>query len=158
MLCFSHRICVVTPARSLGRHPFSVADTFLHPQTTAASGNRSVLEQSTDTAQLFLAIPSVDDVDSHKRWISDIEDTQSTKVAYPIIADPKGEVAELYGTQSEIEESRDLFPHIRSFLFMSLLMLYHIYLTHRCVSDRYACSQCSRHCSRKADRSLRLRC
>jgi thioredoxin-dependent peroxiredoxin len=40
---------------------------------------------------------SVDPLESHKGWIGDIEDTQKTTVAYPIIADPKREIAQTYG-------------------------------------------------------------
>lgn len=40
---------------------------------------------------------SVDPVESHKGWISDIEETQGSKVTYPIIADPDRKVANLYG-------------------------------------------------------------
>ncbi|MGH9116123.1 MAG: peroxiredoxin [Acidimicrobiales bacterium] len=40
---------------------------------------------------------SVDPVDSHKRWVPDIEETQGTTVNYPIIADPDRKVAGLYG-------------------------------------------------------------
>ncbi len=40
---------------------------------------------------------SVDGVQSHKDWISDIEETQNTTVDYPIVADPERKVAMLYG-------------------------------------------------------------
>ena len=40
---------------------------------------------------------SVDPVDSHKGWINDIEETQGSKVTYPIIADSDRKVADLYG-------------------------------------------------------------
>lgn len=40
---------------------------------------------------------SVDPVDSHAGWVKDIEETQNTKVSYPIIADPERKVANLYG-------------------------------------------------------------
>lgn len=40
---------------------------------------------------------SVDPISSHGGWIKDIEETQKTKVAYPIIADPDRKVANLYG-------------------------------------------------------------
>jgi alkyl hydroperoxide reductase subunit AhpC len=40
---------------------------------------------------------SVDPVASHKSWVSDIEETQGTKVNFPIIADPERKVANLYG-------------------------------------------------------------
>ncbi|MGE4242514.1 peroxiredoxin [Ramlibacter sp.] len=39
---------------------------------------------------------SVDPVDSHSRWLGDIEETQGAKVNYPIIADAKLEVSKLY--------------------------------------------------------------
>jgi len=40
---------------------------------------------------------SVDAVSSHAGWVKDIEETQKTKVAYPIVADPDRKVANLYG-------------------------------------------------------------
>ncbi|WP_437600119.1 peroxiredoxin [Sorangium sp. So ce590] len=40
---------------------------------------------------------SVDDVDSHKRWSVDIEETQRTKLNYPILADVDRKVSSLYG-------------------------------------------------------------
>jgi thioredoxin-dependent peroxiredoxin len=39
---------------------------------------------------------SVDPVDSHSRWLGDIEETQGAKVDYPIIADSRLEVSKLY--------------------------------------------------------------
>lgn len=39
---------------------------------------------------------SVDDAESHKGWISDINETQSTTVNFPILADPDKKVADLY--------------------------------------------------------------
>jgi len=39
---------------------------------------------------------SVDDADSHVRWIDDINDTQATTVNFPIIADADRKVSELY--------------------------------------------------------------
>jgi alkyl hydroperoxide reductase subunit AhpC len=40
---------------------------------------------------------SVDSPESHKGWISDINETQNTTVNYPIIADQDRKVANLYG-------------------------------------------------------------
>lgn len=40
---------------------------------------------------------SVDDVESHKNWIQDINETQNTIVNFPIIADKDRKVSELYG-------------------------------------------------------------
>ncbi len=39
---------------------------------------------------------SVDDVASHQRWIGDIEETQKTKLNYPILGDSDKKVAKLY--------------------------------------------------------------
>jgi thioredoxin-dependent peroxiredoxin len=39
---------------------------------------------------------SVDPVTNHSKWASDIEETQGHKVTYPMIGDPKLEVAKLY--------------------------------------------------------------
>nr|WP_298892041.1 peroxiredoxin [uncultured Acinetobacter sp.] len=40
---------------------------------------------------------SVDDVESHKGWINDINETQNTTVNFPILADADRKVSELYG-------------------------------------------------------------
>ena len=40
---------------------------------------------------------SVDPIESHSRWIADINDTQDTTVNFPLIADPDRTVADLYG-------------------------------------------------------------
>lgn len=39
---------------------------------------------------------SVDPLDSHNRWVADINDTQNTTVNFPILADPDKKVADLY--------------------------------------------------------------
>jgi alkyl hydroperoxide reductase subunit AhpC len=39
---------------------------------------------------------SVDPIESHRAWVGDINETQKTTLNYPIIADPKREVATLY--------------------------------------------------------------
>jgi alkyl hydroperoxide reductase subunit AhpC len=44
----------------------------------------------------ILAI-SADPLDSHLKWIGDINETQNTTVNYPLIADPEFKVANLYG-------------------------------------------------------------
>ena len=40
---------------------------------------------------------SVDELESHKGWIKDIEETINVKVNFPIIADSNKEIARLYG-------------------------------------------------------------
>jgi alkyl hydroperoxide reductase subunit AhpC len=41
---------------------------------------------------------SVDPVESHIKWIDDINDTQKTKVNFPILADADRKVSNLYAT------------------------------------------------------------
>lgn len=40
---------------------------------------------------------SADPLESHQKWIGDINETQKTTVNYPLIADPEFKVANLYG-------------------------------------------------------------
>jgi alkyl hydroperoxide reductase subunit AhpC len=40
---------------------------------------------------------SVDPLQAHTGWVRDIEETQKTKISYPIIADPDRRIANLYG-------------------------------------------------------------
>lgn len=40
---------------------------------------------------------SVNDLESHKKWIADINETQKTNVSFPMIADPEKKIATLYG-------------------------------------------------------------
>ena len=44
----------------------------------------------------ILAI-SADPLESHQKWIHDINETQNCNVGYPLIADPEFKVANLYG-------------------------------------------------------------
>jgi alkyl hydroperoxide reductase subunit AhpC len=39
---------------------------------------------------------SVDGLEDHKKWINDINETQNTKVNFPLIADPERKIADLY--------------------------------------------------------------
>jgi thioredoxin-dependent peroxiredoxin len=43
-----------------------------------------------------VAAISVDPIDAHRGWVSDINETQQVTVSYPIIADPDRKVAALY--------------------------------------------------------------
>jgi peroxiredoxin len=46
--------------------------------------------------QVKVAALSVDDVESHKGWVKDINETQNTTVNFPIIADQDRHIANLY--------------------------------------------------------------
>ncbi len=66
------------------------------PVCTTELGSVAKLKPEFDKRGAKVIALSVDGVDSHGGWISDINETQSTTVNYPIIADEDKKVAELY--------------------------------------------------------------
>ncbi|MCU0525654.1 MAG: peroxiredoxin [Elainella sp. Prado103] len=66
------------------------------PVCTTELGTVAKLKPEFDKRNVKVIALSVDDVESHKGWIGDIEDTQSTKLNYPILADPDQKVSDLY--------------------------------------------------------------
>jgi alkyl hydroperoxide reductase subunit AhpC len=66
------------------------------PVCTTELGAVAKLRSEFDKRNVKVVALSVDGVDSHQRWISDINETQHTHVNFPIIADPSFEVANLY--------------------------------------------------------------
>jgi len=67
------------------------------PVCTTELGAVAKLKPEFDRRNVKVLALSVDDVESHKGWIGDIEETQSTQVNYPILADPDRKVSDLYG-------------------------------------------------------------
>ncbi|MGK7946319.1 MAG: peroxiredoxin [Microcystaceae cyanobacterium] len=67
------------------------------PVCTTELGTVASLKPEFEKRNVKVLALSVDDVESHKGWINDINETQSTTVNYPIIADPDRKVADLYG-------------------------------------------------------------
>ena len=51
---------------------------------------------------------SIDDLESHKGWVKDIEETQEVKLNYPIIADEDKNVSNLYGMIHPNEDNKAL--------------------------------------------------
>jgi thioredoxin-dependent peroxiredoxin len=66
------------------------------PVCTTELGAVAKLRAEFDKRNVKVVALSVDPVESHKQWIGDINETQHTVVNFPIIADPKFEVANLY--------------------------------------------------------------
>lgn len=66
------------------------------PVCTTELGRVAQLKEEFDKRNVKILALSVDPLAEHKGWVKDIEETQNTKMNYPIIADT-GEVAELYG-------------------------------------------------------------
>jgi alkyl hydroperoxide reductase subunit AhpC len=66
------------------------------PVCTTELGYMAKIEPEFKRRNVKLIGLSVDPVDSHGRWMADIEETQGAKVGYPIIGDSKLEVSKLY--------------------------------------------------------------
>jgi alkyl hydroperoxide reductase subunit AhpC len=66
------------------------------PVCTTELGKTALLQEEFRKRNVKVLAVSVDDVESHKKWISDINETQHCQVEFPIIADPKRVVASLY--------------------------------------------------------------
>ena len=67
------------------------------PVCTTELGRTAQLKSDFEKRNVKVIALSVDDLESHKGWLSDINETQKTTVNFPIIADPDKKVAELYG-------------------------------------------------------------
>lgn len=66
------------------------------PVCTTELGMVAKLKSEFDKRNVKTLALSVDDAESHKGWIKDIEETQNTSVNYPILADPDRKVSDLY--------------------------------------------------------------
>ena len=67
------------------------------PVCTTELGAASKLKDEFEKRNVKIIALSVDSLDSHKKWIEDINQTQDTKVNFPLIADADRKVATLYG-------------------------------------------------------------
>jgi thioredoxin-dependent peroxiredoxin len=67
------------------------------PVCTTELGYVSNIKSKFDDRGVKILALSVDDLSSHERWVKDIEETQSTQLSYPILADVDRKVANLYG-------------------------------------------------------------
>ncbi len=66
------------------------------PVCTTELGYTAKLKDEFAKRNVKVLAVSVDDVDSHNKWIEDINDTQSTSVNFPILADDDRKVSTLY--------------------------------------------------------------
>jgi alkyl hydroperoxide reductase subunit AhpC len=67
------------------------------PVCTTELGRTALLKEEFAKRNVKVVAVSVDPVDKHHSWISDINETQSCDVDFPVIADEDRKVAELYG-------------------------------------------------------------
>ena len=67
------------------------------PVCTTELGYVARIKPEFDKRNVKVIALSVDPVDSHNKWIGDIEQTQDTKMNFPILGDGDKKVANLYG-------------------------------------------------------------
>jgi thioredoxin-dependent peroxiredoxin len=66
------------------------------PVCTTELGTVAKIKSEFDKRNVKVIALSVDPIDSHNEWVKDINETQNTKLNYPIIADDDKKVSELY--------------------------------------------------------------
>ncbi len=66
------------------------------PVCTTELGTASKLKAEFDKRGVKVIALSVDGIEDHKKWIGDIEETQSAKQNFPILADADRKVSKLY--------------------------------------------------------------
>lgn len=66
------------------------------PVCTTELGATAKLQDEFTRRRVKVIALSVDPLDSHQRWIADINDTQGTELSFPILADADRRVATLY--------------------------------------------------------------
>jgi thioredoxin-dependent peroxiredoxin len=66
------------------------------PVCTTELGKTALLKGEFQKRNVKVLAVSVDDLESHNRWIPDINEVNGTEVNFPIIADENRQVAELY--------------------------------------------------------------
>ncbi|MGF1925567.1 MAG: peroxiredoxin [Bacteroidia bacterium] len=83
------------------------------PVCTTELGKTASLKSEFDQRNVKVLALSVDSAESHKGWISDINETQNTQVEFPIIADEDRKIADAYDmihpNASETMTVRSLF-------------------------------------------------
>ncbi|PGH39613.1 MAG: peroxidase [Candidatus Nephrothrix sp. EaCA] len=83
------------------------------PVCTTELGKTSLLKNEFEKRNVKVLALSVDSLERHHQWVGDINETQKTKVEFPIIADEDKRVANLYGmihpNASETFTVRSLF-------------------------------------------------
>jgi alkyl hydroperoxide reductase subunit AhpC len=66
------------------------------PVCTTELGECAKLKPEFDKRNVKIIGLSVDPIESHLGWVGDIEETQQTKLNFPVIADPDRKVSDLY--------------------------------------------------------------
>lgn len=67
------------------------------PVCTTELGEVAKLKPEFDKRNVKVIALSIDNVEDHKSWICDVNETQNTTVNYPVLADVDKKVSDLYG-------------------------------------------------------------
>ncbi|MFI5343283.1 MAG: peroxiredoxin [Chlamydiales bacterium] len=67
------------------------------PVCTTELGEAARVKSEFDKRLVKMIALSVSNLEEHHKWIVDINETQHVKVNYPLIADDRGEIANIYG-------------------------------------------------------------
>jgi thioredoxin-dependent peroxiredoxin len=67
------------------------------PVCTTELGYVAKIKREFDRRGVKVIGLSVDTLSNHKKWLTDIEETQKVSLNYPVVADPTRDVADLYG-------------------------------------------------------------
>nr|WP_299339726.1 peroxiredoxin [Allomuricauda sp.] len=86
------------------------------PVCTTELGTMANYKEEFEKRNIKVAAISVDDLESHMRWIKDINETQHAYVDFPLIADDRRSVSELYGM---IHPNADSTMTVRSVFIIS---------------------------------------
>ena len=85
------------------------------PICTTELGRTAQLKDEFEKRDAKVLAISIDDLDSHRGWVKDINETQNTTVEFPIIADPDQKIAKSYGM---IHENASTSATVRSVYFI----------------------------------------
>ena len=85
------------------------------PVCTTELGATARLKEEFARRNVKVLAVSVDSVESHRRWVGDIADTQGAAVNFPILGDPDRKVSDLYGM---IHPNADDTLTVRSVFFI----------------------------------------
>jgi len=66
------------------------------PVCTTEIGRAAVLADEFERRNVKRIVLSVDPLEDHEKWMKDVNETQDTRVDYPIVADPTRKIATLY--------------------------------------------------------------
>ncbi|MBL93541.1 MAG: peroxiredoxin [Myxococcales bacterium] len=103
------------------------------PVCTTELGTTAKLKDEFEKRNVKVLALSVDDVQSHEKWVKDINRTQQTQVNFPIIADADRKVSSLYGM---IHPKADNTLTVRSVFIIDPSKKIRLYLTYPAATGR----------------------